>query len=108
MVTQYTLKLAKTLWHNTYRGAVLDASGKYVASLLIVPQIPLDSSEVPPDAPQAIPYALVLVEDAQITANNLIEFESTLAPIILARLTTAVFIPEHCRFTYPSPAFMLQ
>ena len=108
MTPQYTLKLAKTLWENTYRGIVLDVSGNYLASLVIVPQIPLDRSVVPTDAPRAIPYALVLVEDAKITADNFVDFEANTAPILLAKLTTSDFNPEHCRFMYPSPAFMLQ
>lgn len=108
MTSQYTLKLAKTLWENTYRGIVLDLSGNYLASLVLVPQIPLNRAQVPADAPQVAPYALVLVEDAKITADNFVDFEANIAPIILFKLTTPDFAPEYCRFTYPSPAFMLQ
>lgn len=107
MLENCTLKFAKTLWRNTYRGFVLDDSRQNIASFMLVPQLPLARSEVPVDAPTVPPYVLVLMEDAKVSQNNFIDLEATLSPIIIAKLTTEIFIPEYCQFTYPSPVFML-
>ncbi len=60
--TGWRIKLARTLWFNMYRAMVEDAVGGYVATLRLIPAIPLDRADVPADAPEVEPYVLVLVE----------------------------------------------
>jgi len=62
--TGWRIKLARTLWFNMYRAMVEDAVGGYVATLRLIPAIPLDRADVPADAPEVEPYVLVLVEAA--------------------------------------------
>jgi hypothetical protein len=48
---------------------------RLIGRLTIVPAMPLDRSQVPPDAPEVKGYLLVIVEDADINKDNLIDFE---------------------------------
>ncbi|VBB06848.1 Hypothetical protein LUCI_2085 [Lucifera butyrica] len=100
--------LARTLWFNTYRGKVTDELDNYLATLRIIPCLPLDRSEVPADAPEVIPYLLVLVEDAVMEAADLIPFESKLSEVLLPQMQREHFRPEFCHFVYPSPSYMAQ
>jgi len=99
-----TLKVAKTLWYNIYRGAIHDAAGEYVATLRIIPGMPLDRSTVPDDAPEARPYLIVIVEDATIDLNDLVHFESAVTDSLLQTLSRETFKPEFIQFFYPTPS----
>ncbi|EAX47836.1 hypothetical protein TcarDRAFT_1525 [Thermosinus carboxydivorans Nor1] len=101
------LQLARTLWSNMYRGKVADASGEYLATIRIIAHMPLDRSDVPADAPVVKPYLTVLIEDGAITPATLVEFESELSDLLLAKFRSEQFFPEFCQFFYPSPAQML-
>jgi len=101
------LKLARTLWINTYRALVSDAAGNHIATLRLIPTLPLDRSELPPDAPEAAPYLTVLVEDGHFDADGLVEFESHTAELVLAQMARLGFTPEYCLFAYPSPPHFL-
>ncbi|MCX7780582.1 MAG: hypothetical protein N2491_06665 [Negativicutes bacterium] len=102
------VKLTRTLWFNIYRGKVTDQDGNYIASIRIIPTVPLDRDEVPPDAPEAVPCLTVLVDDGIVTTDDLISFESSLAPILLAKFQREDFKPEYCHYFYPSPMSMME
>jgi hypothetical protein len=105
--TSFTIKLTRTLWFNTYRGKVSDVTGNYVATLSLIPTTPLDRSEVPPDAPEAAPYITAIVEDGQLEADDLVEFESHVADLLLCQMAQPDFKPEYCQFAYPSPPYLM-
>ena len=99
-----TLKLAKTLWFNTYRGLFSDDSGQYVATVRIIPAIPLDREDLPEDAPEARPYLTVIVEDATVPLDQLVEFETAASDVLLGALARETFRPEFIQFFYPNPS----
>jgi hypothetical protein len=105
--TAFSLKLARTLWYNTYRGQVTDESGNYIATVRLIPTLPLERAELPPDAPEAAPYLIVLVEDGAFEATDLTEFESKLSDLLLVQMAQTGFEPEYCQFAYPSPPHTL-
>ena len=100
--TGWSIKLARTLWFNTYRALVEDAAGEYVATLRLIPTIPLDRDSVPADAPEVDPYVLVVVEDAVFSEEELISFEGSVAGLLLERMAQPDFNPVFCQFAYPS------
>ena len=100
----FTLKVAKTLWFNIYRGAIHGAAGEYVATIRIIPGLPLDRSEVPADAPEARPSLIVIVEDETIDLNELVHFESAVTDSLLQTLSRETFKPEFIQFFYPTPS----
>jgi hypothetical protein len=100
--TGWRIKLARTLWFNTYRAMVEDAAGEYVATLRLIPAIPLDRADVPADAPEVEPYVLVLVEDAVFAEEELINFEAGVAELLLEKMAQPNFNPAFCQFAYPS------
>lgn len=100
----YTLNVAKTLWFNIYRGVIKDAGGEYIATVRIIPGLPLDRQEVPDDAPEARPYLIVIVEDATIDLNELVHFESAVTDSLLQTLSRETFKPEFIQFFYPTPS----
>lgn len=106
--TTYQLQMARTLWNNTYRGKVTNDSGDYVAAIRVILGIPLDRTEVPENAPDVTAYLTVLVEDATITADELLAFEANLSDVLLIQLRSDYFIPEHCHFFYPSPPALME
>lgn len=99
----WSIRLARMLWINMYRAQVLDAAGEYLATLRLIPAIPLDREEVPDDAPEVAPYLLVLVEDAVFSPEEMVEAESGLAEMLMAKMAQPDFNPAHCQFAYPSP-----
>lgn len=101
-VTGWRVKLARTLWFNTYRALVEDDAGEYVATLRLIPAIPLDRAEVPADAPEVEPYVLVLVEDAVFAEEELLNFEGEVAGLLLEKMAQPDFNPAFCQFAYPS------
>jgi hypothetical protein len=100
----FSLKVAKTLWFNIYRGVITGAAGEYVATVRIIPGLPLDRQDVPADAPEARPYLIVIVEDAAIALNELIHFESAVTDSLLQTLSRETFRPEFIQFFYPTPS----
>ena len=106
----YKLRLARTLYNNFFRARLQDANGEDAGQLLIVPGLPLDRSQLPENAPEADPYLLVIVEDANINnaninKNNVIDFEEGVSRAVLSKFTTETTSFNHCEFYYPSPAF---
>lgn len=99
-----TLKVAKTLWYNIYRGVFHDEVGQYVAAVRIIPGIPLDRQDVPEDAPEARPYLTVIVEDATIPVDQLVPFETAATDALLVTLSRDAFKPEFIQFFYPNPS----
>ncbi len=97
-----TITLARTLWFNMYRAQVEDGAGQYLATLRLIPAIPLERGAVPADAPEVQPYVLVLVEDAVFGEEELVAFEGAVAEQLLARMTQEDFRPAFCQFAYPS------
>lgn len=100
--------LMRTLWLDTYRGGVVDETNCHLATLRIIPHIPLEREELPPDAPEAIPFISILVEQAKISPEEFIFFESKVSDQIMSKMQTDVFKPEFCHFFYPSPSFMME
>jgi hypothetical protein len=101
--TTLSAKLTRTLWYNTYRGLVSDESGNYIATVRLIPTVPLDRDELPPDAPEVRPYLIVLVEDGAFEAADLTDFERKLSDSLLPQMAQVGFAPEYCLFAYPSP-----
>lgn len=101
--TILSVKLARTLWYNTYRGRVSDEAANYIATLRLIPALPVDREELPPDAPEVAPYLLVVVEDGTFEAAELTEFEGKLSDVLLPLMSQTGFSPEYCQFAYPSP-----
>jgi len=100
--TGWRIKLARTLWFNMYRAMVEDAVGGYVATLRLIPAIPLDRADVPADAPEVAPYVLVLGEDAVFAEEELVDFEAGVAGVLLEKMAQPDFNPAFCLFAYPS------
>ena len=104
-VPVYKLRLARTLFNNFYRARLQEANGEDAGQLLIVPGLPLDCSQLPENAPVVEPYLLIIVEDANIDKNNVVDFEEGVSRAVLARFATETNSFNHCEFYYPSPAF---
>lgn len=100
------VQLARTLWINTYRGKATNEAGEYLATMRIIPSLPLSREEVPENAPEVKPYLSVLIEDAVITSKELLEFETLLSKILIHKFKE--FSPELCQFFYPSLPEMWQ
>ncbi len=104
----YNLRLAKTLFENTYAAHVLNDNKDVIGKLRIVPSIPLDRSVLPENAPVVSPFLLVIVDDADINKDNLIDFEERVSYALLKRFSTETVAFQHCQFYYPSPAFIFE
>ncbi len=102
----YTMRLARTLYNDVYRAMLFNENQQPVAHLRIVPNIPLDRSQVPEDAPEVQAFLLVIVDDADINKDNLIDFEERASYALLKRFSTEVINFQFCQFYYPSPAFI--
>lgn len=99
----WKLRLARMLWFNMYRAQVTDEAGEYLATLRLIPAIPLDREEVPPDAPEVEPYVLALVEDAVFSPEEMVQYEERLADMLMEKMAQPDFNPAHVQFAYPSP-----
>ena len=84
----YTLKLSRTLYNDTFRAQLLDENQQVIGHLRIVPG--------------------VLVDDADINKDNLIDFEERASYALLKRFSTEAISFQHCQFYYPSPAFIFE
>ena len=104
----YTLKLSRTLYENVYSCMLFNENQQPIGKMRIVPSIPLDRSLVPEDAPVVPAYLLVIVDDADINKDNLIDFEERATYTLLKRFSTEVINFQHCQFYYPSPAFIFE
>ncbi len=102
----YQVQIARTLYNNVYRCRLLDSVGNVKGFLRVLPSLPLDRSQVPQDAPKAVPFLYVIVEDADINKDNLIDFEERTAYALMLRFATETVNFDHCEFYYPSPAFV--
>ncbi len=108
MSSAYNIKLSRTLYDNVYRCMLLNNNQQPVGHLRIIPNIPLDRSAVPEDAPVVPAFLLVIVDDADINKDNLIDFEERASFALLKRFSTEEINFEHCQFYYPSPAFVFE
>ena len=93
----YSLRLARTLYENVYHAMLYNENQQPIGDLEIIPNIPLDRSQVPEDAPEVPAYLLVIVKDADINKDNLIDFEER-APLPAAcAVRNGVFLrPNFC------------
>lgn len=102
------LTLARTLWFNTYRAKITNTVDEHIATLRLVPALPLDRSEVPENAPVVESYVLVLVEEAVVNDDQLVFFETAVSNLLHKELLQLNFTPALCHFFYPSPPHMLK
>ena len=51
---------------------------------------------------------MVIVKDADINKDNLIDFEERASYALLKRFSTEAIAFQHCQFYYPSPAFIFE
>lgn len=100
------LAVSRTLYHNTYRCTIKDDDDNVMGLLRIIPGLPLDKSEIPEDAPEVPMFLLVIVDDADITAESLLSFEENVSVSLLERFSSETAKPKYCQFYYPSPAFV--
>jgi hypothetical protein len=105
---EYVIKITKTLYDNMYRCLVNDAEENIIGHLRVVPNMPLNRKLVPKDAPEVPPFLLVIVDDADINKDNLIDFEERTSFSLLKKFSTENWVPQHCQFYYPSPAFVFE
>jgi hypothetical protein len=97
------IQLARTLWHNAYRARVTGAGDDYMATLRLLPQLPLDRSEVPENAPDAKLYLIILVEDAPMLSEaNLTDFEDGVSVAVMEELAKLSMYADSCQFVYPN------
>ena len=93
------IQLMATLWENTYRAAIKDQNGNYVASVRIIVNVPLSPDRLPPNAPKADPQLFVLVEDAVMESEDIIQFETLLSVHIREKFKNEI---DQIYFFYPS------
>ena len=105
-MNKFSLTLSKTLYQHIYRCAV-SSDGAVKGFLRVIPGLPLERSQIPPDAPDAPPFLLIIVDDADITDDNFLYFEENVSMLLLERFAAEGFRPQYCQFYYPSPAFAL-
>lgn len=108
MKSEYRIKLLKTLWFNTYTAHVATSYDEYIATLKIIPCMPLDRQEVPENAPEVPAYLNILVEEATFdNTTAMLRFEKKLADHLLHVFMSEDFAPTSCHFFYPSPPQLL-
>lgn len=104
----YKVKLAKTLHRDIYRAILETDSETVIGKLRVLPVFPLERNEVPEKAPVVLPFLLVIVDDADINKDTLIDFEERASYSLLKKFATDSFQPQYCQFYYPSPAFIFE
>ena len=102
------LTLARTLWFNTYRANITNTDDEHICLVRLIPTLPLDRSKVPDDAPVVESYVIVIVEDAEVTDDQLVVFETAISNLLHKELPHLGFTPAMCHFFYPSPPHMLK
>ncbi len=105
-MSKLKLSVSKTLYHNTYRCVIADNDDNTIGLLRIVPGIPLEREQLPQDAPEVPFFLLVIVDDADINSDNLLNFEENVSVSLIERFSTETSKPKYCQFYYPSPAFV--
>lgn len=100
------IAVSKTLYHNTYRCTITTSKDDVIGLLRIVPGLPIDRSLLPEDAPEVPDFLLVIVDDADITSESLLNFEERVSVSLLERFSTETTKFKYCQFYYPSPAFI--
>lgn len=100
------IKLARTLYQNVYTARLYEEGQNEKGRLRIFPVLPLDRKLIPADAPSKPAYLLVLVEDAAVDKDNLLDFEEQVSLLLLKRFSTPQMNFSFCQFFYPSPAFV--
>ena len=105
-MSKLSISVSRTLYHNTYRCTIHDEEKNTIGLLRVIPGLPLERCEVPADAPEVPPFLLVIVDDADVNAQNLIAFEENVSVALLERFATETTRPHYCQFYYPSPAFI--
>ena len=105
--TVYNLRLARTLYNNFYRARLSDANGEDAGQILIVPGLPMDRSLVPPSAPEAKPYLLIIVEDANINKDNVVDFEEGVSRAVLDKIHDGNNEFRALRVLLPVPGLLL-
>ncbi len=98
------IKLMSTLWENTYRVAIEDGQQNYLGTVRVIVNIPIDESQLPPNAPKADAQLIVLVEDFVFAPKDIINFESTLSALLRERFQYQI---QPVFFFYPSPEDVL-
>ena len=93
------IQLMATLWEHTYRAAIKDQNGNYVASVRIIVNVPLSPDRLPQNAPKADPQLFVLMDSADI-----IQFETLLSVHIREKFKNEI---DQIYFFYPSPEDVL-
>lgn len=102
----YQLRLQRTLYENFYRSILMDEMGNVIGRLSLIPNIPLGRSQVPENAPHVSANIIVIVEDADVNKDNLIDFEERTSYAILKRFSTEQIAFQQCLFYYPSPKYV--
>ena len=103
-VNNLNVKLMATLWENTYRAMLTNENDQCVATARIVVNLPLPEDQVPEGAPEVQPQLLVLVEDGDLKADELIEFETILAAKVREKFNYEIMTVF---FYYPIPEDVL-
>lgn len=98
------LQLMATLWEHTYRAAMKDHNGNYLATARLIVNVPLSPEQLPPNAPEVGPQLYVLVEDGVFNSDQIIDFESILAARLREKFKYEI---DHIFFFYPSPEDVL-
>lgn len=105
-MNKISLSVTKTLYTNCYRCTIKDNNNEVIGLLRVIPSLPLGKDEIPADAPEVPPFLIVIVDDADITAESLLNFEENVSVSLLERFTTETTRFKYCQFYYPSPAFV--
>ena len=98
------LQLMATLWEHTYRAAMKDHNGNYLATARLIVNVPLPPEALPENAPTVGPQLFVLVEDAVLNSDDLIDFETIVAARLREKFKHEI---DHIFFFYPSPEDVL-
>lgn len=102
----FQLKLTRTLYNNLYRAMLLDENQQVKGRISIIPNLATAREYLPADAPQVHSILLVIVEDADINKDNLLDFEERATYALLKRFSTEQVYFQQCQFLYPSPKYM--
>ena len=75
-------------------------------SLRVFEGLPADKSSLPPDAPEAEPILLAIVDEAEFLGKeDFKEFDKTVEEVLLKKFSRNNLTFTKCSVYYPSPAF---
>ena len=103
-----TMRITKTLYQNFFSVKLYNDNQQEKGRLRVTPALPLARILVPADAPVKPAYLVVIVEDAEIDKDNLLDFEEQTSLLLLKRFSTPEIVFGFCQFFYPSPAFIFE